>query len=166
VLPPEHRRANSRAGLVPTVVLGGAVLLAVGVVALWSPWAEGRYLKQINAEIARTNPKAQRSLELDREISHVRAQTELLDNFRAQTRQDLDALQELTKIIEPPAWTSTVDLNRDTVRITGEAPAAPPLVNILDKSALFGNSKPDAINRAPSGAGESFIIHADRKGVR
>jgi hypothetical protein len=166
VLPPEHRRANSRAALVPTLVLGGLVLLVGIAAALWSPWAERRYLAKINAEIAHINPMAQRSLELDRQISHIRAQTELLDNFRAQTRKDLDALQELTRIIEPPAWTNTVDLNRDTVRITGTAPAAPPLVNILDSSPLFGSSVPDAINRAANGAGETFVIHAARKVTR
>jgi hypothetical protein len=166
VLPPEHRRANSRAALVPTVILGAVVLLVVAGVALWMPWSESRYLKKINAEIARINPAAQRSLELDREIGHVRAQTELLDSFRVQTRKDLDALQELTKIIEPPAWTNTVDLNHDTVRITGQAPSAPRLVNILDSSPLFGNSVPDAINRANNGAGETFVIHASRKVTR
>ena len=166
VLPPEHRRANSRAALVPTVVLGCVVLLSVAGMGLWMPWSESRYLKQINAEIARINPAAQRSLELDREIAHVRAQTELLDSFRAQTRKDLDALQELTKIIEPPAWTNTVDLNHDTVRITGQAPSAPRLVNVLDSSPLFSNSVPDAINRATNGAGETFVIHAARKVTR
>jgi hypothetical protein len=167
VLPPEHRRASSRAALVPTLVLAGVVLLVGAAVALWSPWSERRYLKAINAEIARLNPMAQRSLDLDRQISHVRAQTELLDSFRAQTRKDLDALQELTRIIEPPAWTNTVDLNRDTVRITGEAPAAPALVRILDSSPLFGNSVPDAINRANNGGtGETFVIHATRKVAR
>jgi hypothetical protein len=167
VLPPEHRRANSRAALVPTAILGGVVLLVVAGVALWSPWSERRYLRRINDETARINPRAQRSLELDREIAHIRAQTELLDSFRGQTRKDLDALQELTKIIEPPAWTSTVDMSRDTVRITGEAPAAAPLVKILDSSPLFGNSTPDAINRVSGGgAGESFVIHASRKVTR
>jgi hypothetical protein len=166
VLPPEHRRANSRAALVPTLVLAGMVLLAGAAVALWYPWSERQYLAKINAEIARINPRAQRSLELDREISHARAQTELLDSFRVQTRKDLDALQELTKIIEPPAWTNTVDINPATVRITGEAPAAAPLVKILDSSALFGGSVPDAINRAAGGSGESFVIHANRKVTR
>jgi hypothetical protein len=166
VLPPEHRRANSRAALVPTLVLAGVVLLALATVALWSPWAEHRYLAKINAEIARINPMAQRSLELEREISHVRAQTEQLDSFRSQTRKDLDALQELTKIIEPPAWTNTVDIDQKTIRITGEAPAAPPLMKILDSSPLFGNSVPDSINRAPNGSGETFVIHATRKVTR
>jgi Tfp pilus assembly protein PilN len=167
VLPPEHRRASSRAGLVPTLVLAGIVLLVGIGVLVWSPWAEHRYLAKLNAEIARINPLAQRSLELDRQISHIRAQTELLDGFRSQTRRDLDALQELTRIIEPPAWANTVDLNHDTVRITGTAPAAPALVNILDSSPLFGNSVPDAINRASNGgAGETFVIHAARKVTR
>ena len=50
----------------------------------------------------------------------------LLDQFRGQTRADLDALNELTQLVEPPAWTNAIDLTRDSARITGEAPQAAP----------------------------------------
>lgn len=108
---------------------------------------------------------AQRADALDRQIAKARAQAELLDRFRSQTRNDLDALNELTKIIAPPAWTNSVDLSRDSVRVTGFAPAASPLVGILDASPLFGGSAPDYIVRANSG-GENFQIHASRKAQR
>ena len=88
----------------------------------------------------------------------------MLDRFRAETRLDLDALNELTRIIVPPAWASSINLNRDTARITGEAPDASPLVKILDSSPFFENSAPDYINRAGNGAaGETFQIHTSRE---
>jgi hypothetical protein len=167
VLPAERRRANSRAALVPTIALAALVLLAAAGVFAWRSYAERRYLRELNAEIAKIEPLAQRAEALDRQIAHARAQAELLDQFRSQTRHDLDALNELTKLIAPPAWTSTIDLNRDSVRITGTAPSAPPLVNILDTSPLFGNSAPDYIVRAPGpNGGENFQIHATRKATR
>jgi hypothetical protein len=130
----------------------------------WSNYADAKYLKGLNAEIARLEPVAQRARALDREIEKARAQTQLLDRFRAQTRFDLDALNELTRIIQPPAWTSVIDLSRDMVRITGEAPDAAPLVRILDGSPFFENSAPDFINRANNGgAGEMFQIHTSRE---
>ena len=105
------------------------ILLAVaGGMFAWSSYADRRYLARLNAEIARLDPLAQRAAALDRQVGKTRAQTELLDRFRAQTRLDLDALNELTRIIVPPAWTSAINLNRDTARITGEAPDAAPLV--------------------------------------
>jgi hypothetical protein len=167
VLPAERRRANSRAALIPTLVLAAVVLLTAGGVLGWRSYAEGRYLRQLNAEIAKIEPLAQRADALDRQVAKARAQAELLDKFRTQTRDDLDALNELTKIIAPPTWTNSIDLTRDSVRITGSAQAASPLVPVLDSSPLFSGSRPDYIARNPNNqGGELFQIHSDRKGAR
>ena len=162
MLPPEHRRSSSRAALIPTLVLAGMVLLAGAAILFWQNYAQRRYLRELNAEIAKLEPVAARAAALDRQIAKARAQAELLDRVRAYTRDDLDALNELTRLIAPPAWTNAIDLNRDSVRISGSAPDAAPLVKILDSSPLFQNSAPDAIIRA-GGAGENFTIHTARK---
>jgi hypothetical protein len=104
---------------------------------------------------------------LDRQIAKARVQAEQLDRFRTQTRDDLDALNELTKIIVPPTWTNSINLTRDAVRITGATPAAAPLITVLDSSRLFGNSVPDYISRnSNSQGGEIFQIHSSRKVAR
>jgi hypothetical protein len=163
VLPPEHRRSSSRAMLVPSLALGVLVIgLAIGLFA-YRAYADRKYLAELNAEIARVDPMAQRSRNLERAVDKARSQTQLLDRFRAQTKLDLDALNELTKIVEPPAWTNVIDLTRDMARITGEAPAASPLVKILDSSPFFENSGPDWINKGQSGKGETFQIHTTRE---
>jgi hypothetical protein len=164
VLPPEHRRSSSRAILIPTLVLAVLLLALAGGMWAWSSYADRKYLAGINAEIARLEPIAARATAIDRQIGKARAQTQMLDRFRAQTRLDLDALNELTQLIAPPAWTSVIDLSRDMARITGEAPDAAPLVKMLDSSPFFENSAPDFINRANNGgAGEMFQIHTSRE---
>jgi Tfp pilus assembly protein PilN len=163
VLPPEKRRNNSRAAYIPTLALAGVLLLMAASALIYTRYADHRYLEQIHAEIARFEPAAQRASALDRQTLQVRARTQLLDQLRAQTKSDLDALNELTKLIEPPAWSSSVDLLRDSVRITGEAPQAAPLLKILDSSPFFENSAPDMIQRSASGSGEMFIIHTSRE---
>ena len=163
VLPPEYRRSNSRAMLVPSLVLGGLLLLVAGGLIGYRTYVDRKYLAELNAEIARVEPLAVRARTVERQVDKARAQTQLLDRFRAQTRLDLDALNELTRIVEPPTWSSMIQLNRDMARITGEAPAAAPLVKILDSSPFFQNSAPDFINRGQSGEGESFQIHASRE---
>jgi hypothetical protein len=164
VLPPEHRRSSSRAILIPTLVLLTILLALGGAMFAWSSYADRKYLARLNAEIARLDPVAQRAAVLDRQVGKLRAQTQMLDRFRAQTRYDLDALNELTHLIAPPAWTMGIELNRDTARITGETLDASPLVKLLDSSPLFENSAPDYINRANNGApGESFQIHTSRE---
>ena len=162
VLPPEHRRFSSRTVFIPTVALAGAVLMAAGAVAAYSSYAERRYLKKLSAEIARIEPQALRAATLDRQIDQARARAVLLDQFRSETRTDLDALNELTKLIEPPTWTNSIDLTRDSARVAGEAGQAAPLLRILDGSPFFENSTPDVIQRSGSG-GEIFQIQTRRR---
>jgi len=160
VLPREFRR--SRAAMVPTAVLAGLAVAALIGLVVWPKYQDRRYLKTLEAEIARAQPGALRAAALDREIDRTRARTALLDQYRSRTRADLDALNELTRLVEPPAWTNAIDLTRDAARINGEAPQAAPLLKILDSSPLFRNSQMDMDQHAAVGPGEVFQIHTTR----
>ncbi|MGA2150410.1 MAG: PilN domain-containing protein [Bryobacteraceae bacterium] len=164
LLPVEHRSSSSRGMLVPTVVLASlAVLLTAGIWG-YPRYAEHRYLESLRAEIARLQPQAQRAMALDHAVDRARARTRLLDQFRARTRNDLDALNELTRLVEPPSWTNSIEITRTGVRINGEAPQAAPLLKILDSSPLFQDSGMDMAQRSQSGTGEVFQIHSNRRG--
>jgi hypothetical protein len=162
VLPQEHRRSNSRVVFVPTMILAALLVLAGAGMWGYSKYAEHRYLRDLHATIAKVEPIAARAARLDRETAHMRAQARLLDGYRNRARQDLDALNELTQLVSPPAWTSVIDLTRDSARITGEAPQAAPLIKILDSSTLFRDSVPDMEQPAQGGHGEVFQIHTTR----
>jgi len=161
VLPPEHRRFSSRAVFIPTVVLAAVLLLAAGATAAYSVWADRQYLHKLNAEIARWEPQAKRAAALDRETDRVRARAQLLDRFRKQTQTDLDTLNELTRLVEPPAWTNMIDITRESVRLGGEAPQVAPLVKILDSSPFFEGT--DTLQQGRSAAGESFQFRTNRR---
>lgn len=161
VLPVEHRRTNSRALFIPSIVLAAVLLLVVGALAAYSTLAQRSYLRKLQAQIAQLEPQARRAAALDQQIARVREQARLLEQLRGQTRSDLDALNELTHLLEPPAWSSAVDLTRDAVRINGEAPQAAPLLKILDSSPYFQNSEFQTIQRNQSV--ESFQIHSVRE---
>lgn len=161
VLPPEHRRASSRAFFIPTVLLTGILLLVAAALIVYSNYADRRYLRRLDAEMAKLEPQARRAAALDRAINEARARTLLLDQFRTITRADLDTLNELTKLLAPPVWTSSINLTRDSVRIVGEAPQAAPLLKLLDSSPLFQNSEFQQVSR--SGTVESFQIRAGRR---
>ena len=164
LLPPEQRRLSSRAVFIPTLVLAALVLLVAAAVAVSSRLVERQYLRRIDTEIARLEPLARRAAALDREIAQARARAQLLDRLRNQTRGDLDVLNELTRLVEPPAWTNSINLARDSVRVMGEAPQAALLPKILDASPLFENSALDMVNRGA--AGELFQIHTARRSSR
>jgi hypothetical protein len=161
VLPPEHRRSSSRAIFIPSIVLGMCVILAVVAMAAYARIADQRYLRKLEAEIARLEPQARRAIDLDREFQATRARARLLDQFRGQTRADLDALQELTKLLAPPAWSNSITITRDQARISGEAPQAAPLLRLLDASPLFENSEFLGIGRGKDT--ETFQLRTNRE---
>jgi Tfp pilus assembly protein PilN len=145
----------------PTVALAAVVLLTAGALAAYGNYADHRYLRDIQAEITRLEPQARRAAVLDQQIENVRTRARLLDQFRGQTRADLDALNELTRLLEPPIWTNAINLAQDSARISGEAPQAAPLLKQLDASPLFQNSEFQVITR--SGSAENFQIHTTRE---
>ena len=162
LLAPGQRQGSSRAVFIPTVVLAAILLLVAGAIVAYSAYADRRYLATIEAEIARMAPVAQRADDLDRQIQQVRQRAQFLDQFRNLTREDLEALNELTRLVEPPAWINNATLARDSVRISGEAPQAAPLLKILDSSPLFENSIIESTAKI-NGGGESFQIRAGRR---
>jgi Tfp pilus assembly protein PilN len=129
--------------------------------ASYSRIADRRYLRKIQGEITQLEPQARRAAALDREIDAVRARARLLDQFRGQTRADLDALQGLTKLLDPPAWSNAIDLTRDNARISGEAPQAAPLLRALDASPFFENS--EFVNIGRGNGTETFQIRTNRE---
>ena len=161
VLPPEFRRSNSRAVFIPTAILGVLVLLTAGSMLGYSAWSEKQYVRKIHEEIARVEPARRRAEATERQANQMRARAVLLDEFRAQTRKDLDAFNELTRLIEPPAWTTLMEINRDTIRLAGEAPQASPLPRILDSSPLFERTEM-SVNRGGNGQ-EGFQIRVNRR---
>jgi hypothetical protein len=161
VLPPEYRRFNSRAVFVPTMVLAALLLLVAGSMAAYASWSEKQYLKQIGAQIASLEPLRKRADWLDTATAHTRARALLLDQFRKQTRTDLDALNALTHLLEPPAWSNNIELARDSVRVSGSAPQTAPLLKILDASPFF--EKTEIQMSTPQASGESFQIRTSRR---
>lgn len=162
LLPVEHRRSNSRAMYIPTVVLGMLLLVAGGAVAAHSAIEDRHYLRELEAEIARLEPEAKKAVALDRQIARVQNRTWLVDEFRGRTKADLGALNELTKLLAPPTWANMIDLTPDAATITGEAEQAAPLLKTLDASSYFQNST--FVGSITKAAGnEQFQIRTARK---
>jgi len=161
VLPAEHRKASSRTLFLPTILLAVLLLAVGGAVVAYSAYADRRYLRKMEAEIAQLEPQARRAADLDKRTADLRARARLLEQFRGQTRADLDALNELTKLLEPPVWTRSIDLTQDSARLLGEAPQAAPLLKLLDSSPLFQNS--EFVSMQPSGQVEAFQIRTARE---
>jgi Tfp pilus assembly protein PilN len=142
-------------------VLAGLLLLVGGAMAAHSAIADRKYRQELETEIARLEPEARKAAALDRQIEQARTRARLLDEFRGHTRVDLEALNEVTRLLPAPAWTNLLELNRDAANISGEAEHAAVLLKELDASPYFQNSEFSGIQR--TGSVETFRIHTVRE---
>jgi Tfp pilus assembly protein PilN len=161
LLPPERRESASRGIFIPTAVVAAALLIVLGATLAWPGYEQRQYLKELDAKIAQLRPQAARAAALDHQIDHTRACARLVDEFRSRTRSDLDAINELTRLLAPPAWANTIEVSHDAVLILGEADQAAPLLKVLDASPLFHNSEFNGISKVQNA--EIFRMHTQRR---
>ena len=161
LLPPERRTASSRAILIPTAICAAALLLVLGATLAWPSFDHRRYLQSLGGEISSLEPLARRAAMLDRQIDRDRARARLLDEFRSHTRADMDVLNELSRLLPPPVWTTQLELSRDSVAVSGEADQAAPLIKVLDASPFFRNSEFNGISKVQNA--ETFRLRTQRR---
>jgi hypothetical protein len=162
LLPPELRPSGARWLWIPSAALGAAVLLLAIGLALFPRYDTTRYLASLNAEIARVAPVAARSTALDRQIETARRNTSQLDALRARTKNDMDVLAEMTRILPPPGWLNFLEITRTQVTFAGETPQAAPLLQAIDASAKFqGSEFVIPPTRVPNA--EAFRIRTNRE---
>ena len=164
LLPPDLRRASSRLIYVPTVVLATLVVITAVMLSAYSSYEDKQYLAKLQIEIQRLQPKAQQAAALDKRIVTVRNHTQALDNFRKRLKDDMNAINDLTNILAPPAWLNSLQVTRDAISISGEADRAESLLKMLDSSKQFRRSE-FMLPIARGTTGEAFSIHSAREGV-
>jgi Tfp pilus assembly protein PilN len=164
LLPVEQRQSASRLRYIPTAVLGSIVLLLLVAVLAYPSYTDRHYLGLVQAQIRILDPMAKEAASVERDTINARNRSQTLDNFRQQTRQDLDALNELTHLLAPPAWLNSLQLTRNAVSVTGETDQAAALIKLLDGSRQFQGSA-FSLPLQKSGGGEVFSIRSSRKGM-
>jgi hypothetical protein len=118
----------------------------------------------VDGEIKKLEPQVNRLSSIDKSIEDTRKRTKLLDDFRRRSKDDIDVLNEITRVLAPPAWASSVEIYRNNVNIAGEAEQAAPLIKLFDSSKLFENSEfTSSLIRVPTG--EAFRIRTNRRGA-
>jgi Tfp pilus assembly protein PilN len=164
LLPPERREFTSPLRWALPSALALLVLLIAGGFAALPRYESRQYLATLEAQIAQVNPQAARSAQLDKQIETVRRRTQVLDNFRRQSKSNIDALAELTKILPPPTWLNLTEISPRQILIAGETDQAEPLLKTLDASPLFEGSE---FQGAPMRTAVAWLfrIRTNRKGV-
>lgn len=161
LLPEEQRSSPSRLIYAPTAALAAVAALLALALPVQQKIEERRYLAALEHEIAQLAPEARQLEQIQRKIDETRARARMLDEYRLRTKADLDALQEVTKLLAPPNWLNSFELTRSSVNLGGEAEQAAGLLKALDESPLFADSE-FTMALARLGQFESFRIRASR----
>ncbi|MGA2211684.1 MAG: PilN domain-containing protein [Bryobacteraceae bacterium] len=164
LLPPEQRRSASRLRYVPTAVLGSLVLLLAIAALAYPKYSDSGYLALLQAQIRTLDPLARKAGETERQTITARNRSQTIDTFRQHTREDLDALIDLTHLLAPPAWLNSLQLTRTSVSIAGQTDQAAALIKLLDGSPHFQGSS-FSLPLQKGAGGETFSIRTTRKGV-
>ncbi len=141
LLPEDQRQASSLLIWVPSAVLGALILLLVGGLAALPAIEQRRYADSLAQEIAQMEPGANRAAALDKQIDAARKRTEQLDSLRRRPKADMDALQEMTRVIPPSTWLSLLEVSGKQILLGGETDQAAPLLKTIDTSPLFQGSE-------------------------
>jgi hypothetical protein len=162
LLPRERRATRSRLGWI--AVGASAALLVIAAICVWGvlpALEQRRYLREVMDESGALEGPALQARSLERQIAAARARITAIDELRRRPQDDLEVLNELTRLLPAQAWTNTVEIYPDSVVIAGEADQAAGLVKILDSSPLFQNSE---FTLTHSGQTEQFRIRTFRRG--
>jgi len=164
LLPENKRQASSRALYVPTIVLASLIAITAGVLAAYGSIENQRYLETLQLQIARVRPKAERAARLDKQIQEARARAEAIDGFRLRSKEDMDALNDITHVLAPPGFLDHMEMTRQSVDMRGQTEHADSLLKALDGTGRFQNSQFTTALAREAG-GEAFSIRAQRKGA-
>jgi hypothetical protein len=164
LLPPEQRRSASRLRYVPTAVLGSIVLLLAIAALAYPKYSDNHYRELLQAQIRALDPVARKAATTERQTATLRNQAQTLDTFRQQTKDDLDALNELTHLLAPPAWLDSMQMTRTSINLTGQTQQAAELIKLLDTSHHFQGSA-FSLPLQKGAGGEVFSIRSARKAV-
>ena len=163
LLPEGQRHFVSPLRWAISAALGALLVMLAATAVLFPRYENGRYLETLHTEIAGLQPRALRAAAADREVEIARARTLLLDNMRRRSKQDLDVLAELTRLLASPAWLNGLEINREQVVVSGQTDQAAPLLKLLDESPLFEASE-FITAPARSQSGETFRVRSRRSG--
>jgi Tfp pilus assembly protein PilN len=164
LLPPERRASHDRMHYRLPAFLGSILIFAlVGVFLIYPAIEQRRYRSDLDAAARKLQPAALRAQTLERKTASDRRNIAALDDFRGRPQADLDALNELTRLLPPQVWTNAIEIYPDSIVLSGEADQAAALLKILDSSPLFQNSE-FQLSVTRNSQTEQFRIKTMRRG--
>ena len=126
-------RRFTREQLVTAGMAAAVVLL--GVAALLAPgFRESRRLSTLNAQVSRLDPDVRAVEKIVQQLERKRRLLDTVHSIESGGVRPLPVLRELTELLPPDAWLTTLAFDAKGIELTGQAAAAAALIPILENS--------------------------------
>jgi|GEM_PF-1528362 len=161
VLPDDMRPPVNKKERVLTTALVVLLLLGVSVALAYPTWAIKHEVTELQARIAAIKDDVTLVGKMRTSIESTDAQIKSLLNKKTSRPYAVDILLELTKRLPADSWLTNLRLTGSHLQIQGYSENATGLIQLLENSPLFSNTRftsPLASNKAPQ---QAFKIGID-----
>ena len=145
-----------------TVVLGSALAIVGGAHLLLVAVEDGNYAERLRKETAQLEADATGFAPDNAGDADLNDRLDWLRHRRDRAAHDLVTLREISRILPPSAWLTSLTLDDSNAVLTGVATNANPLLELIDASSNLGAPR---FSMAPSRGdrGENFQVEATRR---
>lgn len=117
-----------------TATLAAVTLLLALAIPAMTAIKQERRLKRLDRTVARLAPDVREVEQLVGALEKARREVETLRGFERQQIPALAVLRELTEVLPPDVWLTTLSMDRNGLELTGFAGAASQLIPLLEAS--------------------------------
>ncbi|HYR89048.1 MAG TPA: PilN domain-containing protein [Terriglobia bacterium] len=137
LVPPQLRYRESQLRLIPTFILGFVSLCVCAALFVREPYQNTVYASRLDVEIQKIAPQVKEVANQEAELNALSGRYRALAAHLQNHDYNLEALRELARVLPPTAFISNYSYQDGTMTISGIAPSASEIQNLLENSPIL-----------------------------
>jgi Tfp pilus assembly protein PilN len=137
LVPPESRYRESQIRLIPAFVLAVLVVCIGGVLLAREPYQNSVYASRLESDIKKIAPQVREVADQEKELNQLAQRYRVLSTQIQNHDYVLETLIEIGRVLPPSAFLVSYGYQDGTVTISGFAPSASEIQNLLESSPVF-----------------------------
>ncbi|MDJ0655287.1 MAG: PilN domain-containing protein [Xanthomonadales bacterium] len=159
LLPTRLRAPRSRRSLVINLMLAALAVLLLYLVMWQSLAAREKAAETFAEESNRSRAQAQQVAKLRDQLSEARSAALFLSRKKSEHPVAINVLKEVTRVLPDDVWVQRFQITKDKVQLTGQAPDAAAIIELLQDANCLGNALPKGAFTPDSRTGkERFTV--------
>ena len=137
LVPPQMRHRQSQLRLIPTCILGFLSVCICAALFVREPYQNTVYASRLDAEIQKIAPQVKEVANQEAELNELSGRYRALTAHLQNHDYNLEALRELARVLPPTAFLSNYAYQDGAMTISGVAPSASEIQNLLENSPIL-----------------------------